>query len=334
MTTFFRTFLALISVACLIAPTGTCASTASAGRIALTIDDLPGLTLVADEPYVTYLNEMILRGLKRHRFPAIGFVNEIKLEGPDRAAQIANLRKWVDAGMDLGNHTFSHDSPNELGVKGYIADIVRGEPVTRELLKEKGRTLRWFRHPYLETGTPAAVKQEIETWLSAHGYRIAPVTVDPDDWEFSEPYDDAISRHDEPRRLRIKAVYLEHTERTIAWSQTASRSLFDRPIPLVLLLHATRLNADVMDDLAEILKRRNLRVVTLDEAMRDPAYKTRDPYVGKDGIDWLERWSDELKKPLPWATWRDPPKDIEAQYDRLQSDRHEPPTPVSPRTGP
>ena len=93
----------------------------------------------------------------------------------------------------------------------------------------------------------------------------------------------------------------------------------------MLLLHATRLNADVMDDLAAILKRRNLRVVTLDEAMRDPAYKTRDPYVGKDGIDWLERWSEELKKPLPWATWRDPPKDIEAQYDRLQSDRHEPP---------
>ena len=327
MTTTFRAFCALISAACLISFVEPAPAHAETGKIALTIDDLPGLTLVPDQPYVNYLNEMILRGLKRHRFPATGFVNESKLDSLDRMQQIANLQKWIDAGMDLGNHTFSHDSPNELGAAGYIADIVRGEPVTRGLLQAKGRSLRWFRHPYLETGTPAAVKREIDVWLAAHGYRIAPVTIDADDWEFAEPYDDAISRHDEARRLRIRAQYLEHTERTIAWSQTASRGLFDRPIPLVLLLHATRLNADVMDDLAAILKRRNLRVVTLDEAMRDPAYKTRDPYVGKDGIDWLERWSEELKKPLPWATWRDPPKDIEAQYDRLQSDRHEPPTP-------
>ncbi len=325
MTTTFRAFCALISAACLISFVEPAPAHAETGKIALTIDDLPGLTLVPDQPYVNYLNEMILRGLKRHRFPATGFVNESKLDSLDRMQQIANLQKWIDAGMDLGNHTFSHDSPNELGAAGYIADIVRGEPVTRGLLQAKGRSLRWFRHPYLETGTPAAVKREIDVWLAAHFYRIAPVTIDADDWEFAEPYDDAISRHDEARRLRIRAQYLEHTERTIAWSQTASHGLFDRPIPLVLLLHATRLNADVMDDLAAILKRRNLRVVTLDEAMRDPAYKTRDPYVGKDGIDWLERWSEELKKPLPWATWRDPPKDIEAQYDRLQSDRHEPP---------
>jgi peptidoglycan/xylan/chitin deacetylase (PgdA/CDA1 family) len=333
MATTFRNLCALffaVGGLILAGPGSACAET---GQVALTFDDLPGLSLVPDQPYVNYLNVMLLRGLKRHRFSATGFVNEDKLDNLDRAQQIANLQKWIDAGLDLGNHTFSHDSPNELGAKGYIADIVRGEPVTRGLLQVKGRSLRWFRHPYLETGTPAAVKEEIETWLSGHGYRIAPVTIDADDWEFAAPYDDALSRHDEAQRLRIRSQYLEHTERTIAWSQTASRGLFDRPIPLVLLLHATRLNADVMDDLAAILKRRHLRVVTLDAAMRDPAYRTRDPYVGKDGIDWLERWSNELHKSLPWATWRDPPKDIEAQYDRLQSDRHEPAT-VSPRTGP
>jgi len=333
MTPLFRRAFALTGAVCLLALTMVSPTCAETGQIALTFDDLPGLSLVPDQPYVNYINVMILRGLKRHWFSATGFVNESKIDNLDRAQQIANLQAWITAGMDLGNHTFSHDSPNEVGAEGYIADIVRGEPVTRGLLQARGRTLHWFRHPYLETGTPAAVKREIEAWLVAHGYRIAPVTIDADDWEFADPYDDAISRHDEARRLRIRAQYLEHTERTIAWSQTASRGLFDRPIPLVMLLHATRLNADVMDDLAQILKRRNLRVVTLDAAMRDPAYRTRDPYVGKDGIDWLERWSDELHKSLPWSTWRDPPKDIEAQYDRLQSDRHEPAT-VSPRTGP
>ena len=120
--------------------------------IALTFDDLPALTLLKSQAYVDYANAMILRGLKRHHFPAIGFVNEGKLDELERSGQIANLRKWRDAGMDLGNHTFSHESANRIGAQAFIDDIALGEPVTRALLAERHRTLRWFRHPYLQTG--------------------------------------------------------------------------------------------------------------------------------------------------------------------------------------
>lgn len=294
---------------------------AETGEVALTFDDLPALTLLADQPYVNYLNAMLLRGLKRHRLPAIGFVNESKLDELDRAQQIAVLGRWLDAGMNLGNHTYSHESPDVLGGKGYIADIARGEPVTRGLLKQHGKQLDWFRHPYLETGVPEAVKQEIDDWLAGHGYRIAPVTIDADDWEFAEPYDDAIARHDEARRLRIRKQYLDYTERTVAWYQSASDTLFGRQIAFVMLLHATRLNADCIDDLAMILKRRKLRGVTLEKAMKDPAYSLHDPYVGHDGIDWMERWSKELHKELPWGSWQDPPEQIVKEYDRADNDR-------------
>jgi peptidoglycan/xylan/chitin deacetylase (PgdA/CDA1 family) len=84
------------------------------GTIALTFDDLPGLTQLNSQPYVDYINVMILRGLRHYHFPATGFVNEGKL-ALDRPRQIANLRRWLDAGMDLGNHTFSHNSPNQIG---------------------------------------------------------------------------------------------------------------------------------------------------------------------------------------------------------------------------
>jgi hypothetical protein len=56
--------------------------------------------------------------------------------------------------------------------------------------------------------------------------------------------------------------------------------------------------------------------------MKDPAYRLGDPYVGRDGIDWIERWSDELHKELPWGDWRDPPKQIEDEYERNNHDRH------------
>ncbi len=294
---------------------------ARSGKIALTFDDLPALSIFADQPYVNYLNDTLLRALRRRHLPAIGFVNEGKLDEINRAQQIANLDKWLAAGMNLGNHTFSHESPNTLGAEGYIKDIAKGEPVTRSLLLKRGKPLTWFRHPYLETGFPEAVKRQIDDWLAAHGYRIAPVTIDASDWEFAEPYDDALSRHDEVRRLRIKRQYLAYTDRTIGWYQSASSALLGRQIAFVMLLHDTRLNADCIDDLADILKRRNLKGVTLEEAMKDPAYRLRDPYVGREGIDWIERWSNELHRQLPWTSWQEPPAQTLQEYDAINGDR-------------
>ena len=294
---------------------------AERAKIALTFDDLPALTTLNDQPYVNYLNDTILRGLKRHRIPAIGFVNEGKLDELDRKQQVAVLEKWLKASMNLGNHTFSHESPNVLGATGYIADIAKGEPVTRALLAARHQKTRWFRYPFLETGTPEAVKREIDAWLRIHSYRIAPVTIDADDWEFAEPYDDAIARHNEPHRLRIKREYLEYTEAMIVWYRSAAHALFGRDISYVMLLHATRLNADCIDEIAAMLKKAKLRPVSLDEAMKDPAYRTHDPYVGKDGIEWLERWSYELNKELPWDSYRELPADIQADYDKVDRDR-------------
>ena len=287
------------------------------GTVALTFDDLPALTILDNQPYVNYMNATLLRGLKRHHFPAIGFVNEGKLDDIIRAQQIDVLRAWLKAGMNLGNHTFSHESPNELGVKGYIEDIVKGEPVTKALLAQHHRKMVWFRHPYLETGTPEAVKREIDEWLHTHGYRVAPVTIDADDWEFAEPYDDAISRHNDKRVKEIRAEYLEHTEAMLNWYRAASREVFGRQIAYVMLMHDTRLNADCIDDFAAMLKRHHLKPVTMEEAMKDPAYRTPDHYAGHDGIEWMERFADTLKKDLPWASYRDPPKDIEADYNRV-----------------
>jgi peptidoglycan/xylan/chitin deacetylase (PgdA/CDA1 family) len=294
---------------------------ARAGTVALTFDDLPGLTILHDQPYIDHFNQTLLRKLRHNHFPAIGFVNEGKLDELIRERQVANLKRWLDAGMDLGNHTFSHESPNDIGARAYVADIVRGEPVTRALLKEHGKELRWFRHPYLETGSPAPVRQEIDEWLQGHGYRVAPVTIDADDWEFAEPYDDAVARHDGARRRRIRAEYLAYTALRIRWSLASARVLFGRDIAHVMLLHDTRLNADTLNDLARMLRRFDLRAVPLDEAMRDPAYRSIDTYAGKDGLNWLERWALVMHKDLPSAGDVDPPKEIQQDYDKVDNDR-------------
>lgn len=311
---------ALLIAACAISVSSSAAQ-ARDTRIALTFDDLPALSIVRDQAYIDDTNIMLLRGLKRHHFPAVGFVNEGKLGEGQRDRQIANLRRWLEAGMELGNHTFSHESPNTLGAQAYIDDIVRGEPVTRALMRQYDRRLRWFRHPFLETGSPASVNHAINGWLSVHDYRVAPVTIDADDWEFAEPYDDAIARKDVEAQRRIKSEYLVYTKMRIGWSMASSRTLFGRDIAQVILLHCTRLNADTIDDLADLFRRLHLRPVSLSSAMRDRAYRTPDAYVGKDGIDWLERWSISLRKDLPEEGDEDPPVDIQMAYDRVDTDR-------------
>lgn len=289
--------------------------------VALTFDDLPTMTLVRAQSYANDTNKILLRGLRRRHVPAIGFVNEGKLDDLDRAAQIGILRQWLDAGMSLGNHTFSHKSPNQLLAGDYTRDIFRGEAVTRPMLAARHRDLHWFRHPYLETGTPLETKLKINAWLAAHGYQIAPVTMENSDWLFSEPYDDAIVRHDKARVRLIKMSYLAYTARMIPWYQKAGHQLLGRNMAFVMLLHDTRLNANCIADIALLLKKNHLKPVTLQQGMVDPAYRIKDPYVGADGIEWLERWSQELHKELPWDSFLEPPADIKAEYTRLEHDR-------------
>jgi peptidoglycan/xylan/chitin deacetylase (PgdA/CDA1 family) len=314
-----RRFAAFAAALTLVVPTGSAA--ARNGQVALTFDDLPGLTILSDQSYVDDLNIAILRGLRRYHFPATGFVNEGKLDTPDRDRQIADLKRWVDAGMDLGNHGYSHRSPDDLGTAGYIADIARGEPVTRGLLGQRGGRLRWFRYPYLATGSSEAAKRTIAMWLGQHGYRVAPVTIDAQDWEFAEPYDDAVVRNDVAGQRRIKTEYLAYTARRIAWARAGARALFGRDIAQVMLLHCTRLNADSIDGIARLLREAGLRPVSLSRAMRDPAYRRPDTYVGEDGIDWLDRWATTANKDLPDLGDDDPPADIQADYDRVDGDR-------------
>ena len=297
------------------------ASTASAEDVALTFDDLPALSFTQSFAYADTTTIELLDGLKRHALPAIGFVNEDKLEGNDKPLRIALLAHWLDAGMDLGNHGYAHLSLNNTPLDVYIADVARGGTETGALLAARGRTLHWFRYPYLETGLTAETRSAFESWLSAHNYRVAPVTMENADWMFAVPYDNAILRNDAVNAARIRESYLAYTAKIVPWYRAAALQLLGRRPAFVLLLHATRLNADSIDTLAAILKKNDLNPVTLDRAMEDPAYLVADTYVGPDGNEWLSRWSLTLKKDLPWESLPAQPADIAAEDSALEAGR-------------
>jgi peptidoglycan/xylan/chitin deacetylase (PgdA/CDA1 family) len=261
--------------------------------IAITVDDLPAVSLRRDVATHAAITRGILDAFRRYGVPAIGFVNESKLADGDRidSARVALLRAWLDAGMQLGNHSYSHPDLHGVPLEQYEDDVLRGERVTRSLLAERGLEPRWFRHPFLHTGTDLDTKRRFERFLDEHGYRVAPVTFDNYDFIFARVYERTVESGDRGTAQRVADAYVAYMDSVVGYYEAQSRTLFGTEPAQVLLLHANRLNADHVGRVLESLVRRGYRFVTIDEALRDPAYSQPDEYIGAGGITWLHRWA-------------------------------------------
>ena len=95
---------------------------------------------------------------------------------------------WLDAGADLGNHSYSHLNINNVPLEKYTADIVKGEPILRAALAARGKKLEFYRHPFLFTGPTPQIKKDMQEFLDKHGYRVAPVTSMTTDYEYAALY--------------------------------------------------------------------------------------------------------------------------------------------------
>jgi len=51
-------------------------------------------------------------------------------------------------------------------------DLIRGEPIMRSLLEERGRKLVWFRYPFLDSGNTPEDHQAIVDFLEQRHYRV------------------------------------------------------------------------------------------------------------------------------------------------------------------
>ena len=261
--------------------------------IAITIDDLPVVTTSTDPKFRREIVKKIVGHLKKARVPAIAFVNEggLFVGGKRDDSRVDLLRLYLEAGVELGNHTYSHRSLNRITLAEYEADLLEGEMITKELLKAKGRDIRYFRHPFLQTGRTMEVKHQFDDFLKQHGYRIAPISFDNADYIFARAYDNARDKGDREAMKKVGDAYVPYMESKLAYWEKQSLKLFNREISQTLLIHSNAINADYLDDLIGMFKRRDYKVVDLDTALRDDAYQLADTYVGPAGISWLHRWA-------------------------------------------
>lgn len=258
-------------------------------EVAVTFDDLPAP--YGDLENLRYITTRLVESFKRNNVPVVGFVNEGKLYNRvgEVDARIALLRAWVDAGYELGNHTFSHINMNRAPLPDYRDDIVRGETVTAMLMREKGAKLRYFRHPFLFTGTTPEYKRGLDEFLAQRGYTVAPVSVDNADYVFADVYHKAKRRGDTETARRVAEAYVPYMEVMFDYFERQSKAVVGREIKQILLVHANELNADRFDELAAMIKRRGYTFITLEQALADPAYKLPEAQT-TGGMSWLHRW--------------------------------------------
>lgn len=259
--------------------------------IAITFDDLPA-TRIPSLADARALTTKLLDELAAHRIHAVGFVVESKLDAEpgERGRRIRLLEGWLDAGHELGNHTYSHQRVSGLSVADFEADLLRGEQVTRRLMDDRGCQLRYFRHPMLNTGRDLGQKEAVDAVLARRGYTVAPVTIDSDEFIYAAAYDQARARGDSALMGRLGTDYIRYMASMFSYYERLSLSLLAREPAQVLLLHANWLNADWLPELVGMITRRGYRFVELEFALRDPAYRLPDQYVGTRGHSWLTRW--------------------------------------------
>jgi peptidoglycan/xylan/chitin deacetylase (PgdA/CDA1 family) len=279
-------------VALLVCVTGQASE--GARQVAVTIDDLPvASSTLEDNSSWKRITTDLLEAIDESGVPAVGFVNERKLyvENELDCERVAMLESWLDAGLELGNHTYSHPDLHRIELDRFFDEVLRGEQVTRPLMAKHDATPRYFRHPFLHTGRDLETREALEQFLDEHDYRVAPVTIDNSEWVFAKAYDSARDRGDEETVKRIADSYIEYMEQKFVYFERQTDELFGRSIPHVLLIHANQLNADHFGRLATMMEQRGYAFVTLEEVLEDEAYGSEDGYTGPGGITWLHRWA-------------------------------------------
>jgi peptidoglycan/xylan/chitin deacetylase (PgdA/CDA1 family) len=287
--------------------------------IAITIDDLPILSttpISLDEAAV--VNHRILTTLRKHGVKAVGFVNEDRLlRRGSIDAGVALLDAWLEAGMELGNHNFGHVGLWTSTLAENQDAVIKGEVLTRWITAQRGAPLRYYRHPFTQTGRDDGEKAAFESFLASRGYTVAPFTIEHDDYLFSCVYDKLLAKGDTAERAVIADEYLAHLANAVPVFEQMSTELFDRQIPQILLIHVTRLNADLLDRMLLLLRRMGYTFITLDDALRDEVYRAPTKASMQYGPSWLARWARAAGRKLSVYGQPDPGGRTAAMASRL-----------------
>jgi peptidoglycan/xylan/chitin deacetylase (PgdA/CDA1 family) len=242
-----------------------------------------------------------------------GFVNAKKLEGNTDGAEA--LKIWA-AAEPVGNHTYAHMDLEQNPPEAFEREIEEDEPVL-ELLELSARGNKpkedwhWFRYPFLHEGDTIEKRRAVRSYLKAHGYRVAQVTLDWEDYLWNTAYARCVAKNDQKSMEWLKSSYLSTASEFLDLGREEAKLVYGHEINYVLLMHLGAYSSTILPDTLDLLKKKGFKLVTLEEAESDPAYED-DPDAGlHDAGTLLDQWMQVKQIKFPEHTEK-PYKELES----------------------
>jgi len=276
-------------------------------QMAVTFDDLPVHGALPAGMSRLEITQSILMTLKREKLPPVyGFINGER--GVDDPSSLSVLRTWVAAGEPLGNHTWAHLDLNKETAEEFEAEVLRNEPLLQSLMGKED--WHWLRYPFLHEGETLEKRRAVRSWLFAHGYKIAQVSMDFEDYLWNEPYARCVAKHDEASIATLRDSYLAVADQYYGRNRELSRLVYGRDVKYVLLMHVGAFDSRMLPELLKLYSSKGVKFISLPDAMSDPAYQD-DPDIGEStGGSFLELMM--KKKKIPFPPNSKPYKELEA----------------------
>lgn len=267
-----------------------------AQEIAFTWDDLPAHSALPPGETREDIAGRIISAMKQAGLPpAFGFVNGAAAQNEPLSAPV--LHQWRDAGLPLGNHTWSHMNLNQHSLAEWEADVLRNEPLLQSLMGSQD--WRWLRFPFLAEGDTPEKREGARRFLDQHHYKIAGVTMSFADYLYNEPYARCVAKNDTANIEKLETSYLAAANQTIDYTRSMSKALYGRDIPYVLLMHIGALDARMLPRLLQLYRDRAFRFIRLEDAEKNPFYRSDIELALPAGADTLEEGLKQRNLPLP-----------------------------------
>ncbi|UWZ86612.1 polysaccharide deacetylase family protein [Occallatibacter riparius] len=244
---------------------------AGAQQIAFTWDDVPVHgPLPAGETRVEIGKKLIATMQAEHMDDAYGFVNGVSMEREPASEPM--MKDWRAAGFPLGNHAWSHMNLNTAKLEDWEADVLKNEPV---LEKYAGSSdWHWLRYPYLAEGDTPEKRDAARKFLAEHHYKIAAVTMGFGDYTWNDPYARCVAKNDEAAIAQLESSYLDAAAQDVDFRRAMAKALFGHDIPYVLLMHVGAFDARMLPRLLKMYREKGFSFVTIEEAEKDPFYRS------------------------------------------------------------
>jgi peptidoglycan-N-acetylglucosamine deacetylase len=264
-------------------------------KVAISVDDMPGGGFEVRGYTHTQMVKDLISALRAHRVPeAGGFIVGGMLEGHAERAQA--LEAWVQAGFVVGSHSYTHPRIADLGVERYSDDILKNRNLVDRLEQRTRQEQSYFRFPYLEEGLTREDRRALWQLLQRERYTVARASIAFGDTDWADAYLRCQQTNEADSLLALDRSYVSQAVAFLQWSVEAADDVLGRAIPHVLLLHVNVPAAKNLDTLLRLYEEAGVQFISIEEALRDPAYSV---FYDVRGGDLLTQASAALGRPHP-----------------------------------